>query len=232
MRGARTPPAPARPSPPGSTPPPPSARARTPSSGWTPGRCTSSTRPAAATCHWPVTTAGPPSRSRHRRTGPTPVSRRRLLRLLRLPRTPPCQTTSKRFPARATRLRRLPDLPPQALDNLVVPLVGPDEPVPLGGDPHVGLGLGAGADHVGGPEHPDHGPVLLGEPPAGDLAAVHEPVLVLHAPASPGLDGLAQLGVRPRIAEGDLGVGLLGQRDPGPEQSLVVLDQQVAAAAA
>src|ERR1700728_3089501 len=58
MRDARTAAAPARPSPPGSTPPPPSARARTPSSGWMPGRCTSSTRPAAATCRSPVTAAG------------------------------------------------------------------------------------------------------------------------------------------------------------------------------
>src|SRR5580693_8219763 len=206
MRDAPTPAPAARPSSPGSTPPPRSARARTPSSGWTPGRCTSSTRPAAATFRWPVKTAGAPRYRRYRqyrqyrrgRTGPTPVSRRRLTRLTRLPRTPrtpPRQPTSKRFPARLTRPRRLPDLPPQALDDLVVPLVGPDEPVPLGGDPHVGLGLGAGADHVGGPEHPDHGPVLLGEPPAGDLVAVHEPVIVLHAPASPRLDGLAQLGV-------------------------------------
>jgi len=42
-----------------------------------------------------------------------------------------------------------------------------------------------------GPEHPHDGPVLLGEPPAGDLAAIHEPVLVLHVPASPCLDGFA-----------------------------------------
>src|SRR5580658_6292892 len=187
MRDARTPAAPARPSPPGLTPPPTSARARTPSCGWMPGRCTSSTRPAAATCRWPATTAGPaePSRYRRRRTGTQPLSRRRP------PRTPPGQATSRRFPTRLARPRRLPDLSPQALDDLVIPFVGPDEPVPLGGDPHVGLGLRAGADHVGGPEHPDHGPVLLGEPPAGDLAAVHEPVLVLHAPASPGLDRLA-----------------------------------------
>src|SRR5579859_5533018 len=227
MRDARTAPAPARPSPPGSTPPPASPRARTPNSGWTPGRCTSSTRRAAATCRWSATTTGlPRSRRRRRRNGPTPGSRGRLLRT-------PDQAASKRLPARPALPRpgRLPDLSPQALDDLVVPFVGPDEPVPFGGDPHVGLGLSAGADHVGGPEHPDHGPVLLGEPPAGDLAAVHEPVLVLHAPASPGLDGLAELGVRPRVAEGDLGVGLLGQRDPGPEQPLVVLDQQVAAAA-
>src|ERR1700733_3693102 len=213
MRGARTPAAPARPSPPGSTPPPASARARTPSSGWTPGRCTSSTRPAAATYRWAVTTAagrsrcsrsrigptqaGPtqarPTQARPAQAGPTRASRRLL------PRTPPVlaplgQAPLKRLPARRGRPGRLPDRAPQALDDLVVPFVGPDEPVPLGGDPHVGLGLGAGADHVGGPEHPDHGPVFLGEPPAGDLAAVHEPVLVLHAPASPGLDGLAQLG--------------------------------------
>src|SRR5580700_5242978 len=131
-----------------------------------------------------MTTAGL-SRYRRCRSGPTPVSRRLP------PRTPPGQAASRRLPARLARLGRLPDLSPQALDDLVVPFVGPDEPVPLGGDPHVGLGLGAGADHVGGPEHPDHGPVLFGEPPAGDLAAVHEPVLILHAPVSPGLDGLA-----------------------------------------
>src|SRR5690348_4639023 len=179
-----------------------------PSSGWTPGRCTSSTRPPAATCRWPTTaTAGPPpcSRSRGRQT---PYNRNPYngKRPTRTPRPP----TSGPFPARPARAGRLPDLSPQALDDLVVPFVGPDEPVPLGGNPHVGLGLSAGADHVGAPEHPDHGLVLVGEPPAGDFGTVHEPAVVLHAPASPGLDGLAQLGVRPRIAEGDLGVGLLG----------------------
>src|SRR5690242_15182547 len=204
----------------------------TPSSGWTPGRCTSSTRPPAATCRWLATvtvTAGPPPcrrpRPRARKTyDRKPYDRRPSTRTPRPP-------TSGPFPVKVARAGRLPDLSPQPLDNLVVPFVGPDEPVPLGGNPHVGLGLGAGADHVGAPEHPDHGLVLVGEPPAGDLGAVHEPVVVLHAAASPGLDGLTQLGVRPRIAEGDLGVGLIGQGDPGPEQPLVVLDQQVATTA-
>jgi multiple sugar transport system ATP-binding protein len=130
-----------------------------------------------------------------------------------------------------TELPELSDCSPEPLDDLVVPFVGPDQPVPLGGDPHVGLGVGAGADHVGGLEHPHHGPVFVGVPPAGDLGTVHEPVVVLHAPAPPRLDGLAELGVRPRIGEGDLGVSLLGQRDPGPEQPLVVLDHQVSATA-
>ena len=52
---------------PGSTPPPGSARATTPSSGSTPGRCTSSTRPAAGTCRWPSDDDGrgcPPCTSR------------------------------------------------------------------------------------------------------------------------------------------------------------------------
>src|SRR5260221_722945 len=135
--------------------------------------------------------------------------------------------------ARATRAGagRSPDLSTQPLDDLVVPFVGPDQPVPLAGDARVGIGRGAGADYSGGPEHPHDRRVLLGEPPPGDLGPVHEPVLVLHAPESPRLDGFAQLGVRPRIAEGDLGIGLLGQRNPGPEQPLVVLDQQIAPAA-
>ena len=47
----------------------------TPSSGWTPGRCTSSTRPAAATCRWLVTaTAGLPP-CRRPRARHTPSSR-------------------------------------------------------------------------------------------------------------------------------------------------------------
>src|SRR5258708_37251688 len=62
--------------------------------------------------------------------------------------------------ARATRARagRSPDLSPQPLDELVVPFVSPDQPVPLAGDALVGLGLRTGADHVGVPEHPHDGP--------------------------------------------------------------------------
>ena len=107
--GARTPAAAARPSSPGSTPPPGSARARTPSSGWTPGRCTSSTRPPAATCRWrgddggaaSVQAAHGPGR-RRRAAGSCPGRRR-------------VQATSRRFPARPARPGRLPDLSPQPL---------------------------------------------------------------------------------------------------------------------
>ena len=52
---------------------------------------------------------------------------------------------------------------------------------------------------------------------------------MLHAAEAPRLDGLAELGVRPRIGDDDLGVGLRGQRHARPEHPLVVLDQQVAA---
>src|SRR6267378_1252722 len=50
-------------------------------------------------------------------------------------------------------------------------------------------------DQVGGREHAHDRPVLLGEPPARDLGPVQETVLVLHAPESPRLDVLAELGV-------------------------------------
>ena len=72
---------------------------------------------------------------------------------------------------------------------------------------------------------------LLGEPAPGHLGPVVELVLVLHEPEAPGLHGLAEFRVAPGIGEGDLGVGLGGQLDPGAEQPLVVLEQQVAAAA-
>src|SRR5439155_12215238 len=104
-----------------------------PSSGLTPGRCTSSTRPPAATCRWLVmATAGlPPCRRPRARTpyNRTPYNRK-------LPTRTPRPPTYGRFPARPARAGRLPDLSPQALDDLVVPFVGPDEPVPLGGNPH------------------------------------------------------------------------------------------------
>ena len=114
-----------------------STRARRPSSGWTAGRFTCSTRPAGATCRWPSGRApkaprrcGPPLPPRPR---PTPAP----TRVRRQP------DRTRRCPARRARPGRLPDLSPQPLDDLVVPVVRHDEPVPLGRDPHVGLGLGA-----------------------------------------------------------------------------------------
>jgi ABC-type sugar transport systems, ATPase components len=70
--GRQTPAKAAKPLSPGSTPPPASARARTPSSGWTPGRCTSSTPPAAATCRWLLMA----TRACHRAGGLGPGGRR------------------------------------------------------------------------------------------------------------------------------------------------------------
>src|ERR1035441_9729910 len=103
----------------------------------------------------------------------------------------PVQSATAEGPL-AALMRPLPDLAAQALDDLVAPLVHADEPVPLPGHPLVGLGLGARADQVGGPEHPDDRGVLLGEPALRDLPPVQEAVLLLHAPESPCPDGLAK----------------------------------------
>ena len=90
---------------------------------------------------------GPPS------AADTAASRRR-----RWPGRQPGPVTCSRCPAQAEPgAGRLPDLSPQPLDDLVVPVVRHDEPVPLGRDPHVGLGLGAGADQVGRAHHAHHG---------------------------------------------------------------------------
>ena len=48
-------------------------------------------------------------------------------------------------------------------------------------------------------------------------------------PEPPGLHGLAELGVRPRVGHGDLGHGRRRQRHPRPEYPLVALEQQVPA---
>ena len=86
--------------------------------------------------------------------------------------------------------RRRPELSllSQPLDDVVVPVVGEDQPVALGGDPQVRLGVAAVAQEVGLAQHPDDRRVLLGEPAAGDLGPVAEALLVLHAPEAPCLD--------------------------------------------
>jgi hypothetical protein len=124
-----------------------------------------------------------------------------------------------------------PDLPPQPLDDLVVPVVRHDEPVPLGRDPHVGLCLGSRADQIGRAHHAHDWNVLVRVPVPRDRGAVQELGLVLHVPEPPGLDGLAEFRVRPGVGHGDLGKVLGRQRHPGAEDPLVALEQQVAAAA-
>jgi hypothetical protein len=107
--------------------------------------------------------------------------------------------------------------------------MGPHQPVPFPCDAHVSLGIGTAADQVGRLQHAHYRGELFGEPAPGDHRAVEELVLVLHEPEPPGLHRLAQLSVRPRINDVDLGVGLRGQRNAGAEDPLVVFQQQVAA---
>ncbi len=124
-----------------------------------------------------------------------------------------------------------PELPLEFLDDLVVPLVGADQPVALPGDGQVRVGVGARADQVRGVQQAHDRGELLGEPAPGHLGPVVELVLVLHEPETPGLHGLAEFRVAPGIGERDLGVGLGRKLDPRPEQPLVALVQQVPAAA-
>src|SRR5712691_3946602 len=84
----------------------------------------------------------------------------------------------------------------ELFDDLVVPLVGADQPVPLACDPHVGLGVRARGGQPRGAEHAHDRRVFLGEPAAGDLAAIKETLLVLHVPETPRLDGLPEFRVR------------------------------------
>ncbi len=136
-----------------------------------------------------------------------------------------------RSPAGRAPTRGPPDLPPQPLDDLVIPFVGHDEAVPFGGDPHVGLRLGPRADQVGRAHHAHDRNVFLRVPVPRDLGAVQEAALVLHVPEAPCLDVLAEFRVRPRIGHRDLGQVRRGQRHPSAEDPLVALDQEVPAAA-
>src|SRR5207253_290425 len=91
----------------------------------------------------------------------------------------------------------------ETVDDLVTPLVGAQEPVPLGRQLEVRVRLGPLADEVRFLEHLDHGHVLPLEPQASCLLAVDELPLLLDEPEPPGLDPLGEHRVVPRVLEPD-----------------------------
>src|SRR4051794_19339664 len=116
----------------------------------------------------------------------------------------------------------------QALEHLIRPVVRAQQQVALRDDAHVGVRLGlAPLDQAGGGEHLDHGRVVLVEPQASDLRAIHERAVTLHGAEAPGLDPLGQRPVVPGNRRLDAAAALEVGRQRLAEQPLVGLDGQV-----
>ena len=95
-------------------------------------------------------------------------------------------------------------------------------------DAHVGVGLGLAAlDQPGRVQHLRDRLVVLVEPQARDLGAVHERAVALHRAEAPRLDALGERAVVPGIGQPDLAAALAVERDALAEEALVALDRQV-----
>jgi hypothetical protein len=103
------------------------------------------------------------------------------------------------------------------------------EPVAVGADAQVGVGLGAAPEHVGVAQQRHDRHVLLFVPAAGQLAAVDQPLVLLGPAPAPRLHVLGQPREIPRVAGAHAPAGRGGQRHALEEDALVGLQRQVGA---